>query len=79
MPETWDGQWHSLVQCPACNYIDRETCDYPDSLRHDGDEATMTCDRCDAEFKVTLALDPRVRTELLPHSPSSGDADGGGR
>jgi hypothetical protein len=51
------------ITCPHCLEIDEETCEYPRSLQHDGDEAVAECSECGEKFTVTLCVEYTYQTD----------------
>lgn len=68
--EVWDGLFRWGIQCPHCNAVDEESCDYPATLRHDGDTTKMDCAFCGGPFTVTLSVTYEFSTAL----PAADDA-----
>jgi transcription elongation factor Elf1 len=68
MSETRQAErlFEHYMTCPVCGYEHSDTCDYPDSLRHDGDSTTVTCERCERDFTVTLSIERSYSTLEVP-------------
>lgn len=64
-PEPWDGSFIDEIQCPHCNAIDWEHCDYPRSLQYDGDRVEIECDECGKSMLVKLCVAYTYATEKL--------------
>jgi hypothetical protein len=64
--EKWDGSFRNEIQCPHCGALDEERCDYPESLRHDGDTSETDCGVCEKPMRVTLSVSYTYSTEPVP-------------
>jgi hypothetical protein len=54
------------VTCPHCLEIDEDRCDFPSSLRHDGDKAELDCQECGKTFTVTMCVEYTFQSEKKP-------------
>lgn len=52
----WDGSFEDGMRCPHCGAVDEDRCDYPRSLRYDGDTTEVDCGFCGEGFHVTLCV-----------------------
>ena len=66
--DKWGGPhlFETHIRCPHCGEEDEDRCDYPNSLRHDGDQAQVTCPSCDSEFTVVLCCEYSFASKPLP-------------
>jgi len=63
--DSWDGGFEDNIRCPHCGEEDEERCDYPTSLRYDGDTTECFCSSCDACFEVTICVEYSFATKPL--------------
>ena len=56
---------NSFIVCPYCDYVDEESCDYPEALDGDYATTTMDCASCAKEFSVTLKISYTYTTKRL--------------
>jgi len=67
----WDPDvLYYMIRCPHCGEEDGEECEYPASLKRDGDEARHTCADCGEEFTVKLHCEYSYSTAPLKRAAS---------
>lgn len=63
-------EYEDQIVCPYCGHVDYDSCDYPNELKQDGDDTTVTCNSCGRDHNVIISISIAYLSGPIPEAPS---------